>query len=421
MAEIDELKKYATKREFEILEAIHRCGGYRAAARELNTHDSNVSRAMNRLRFRAAQRGHAPEYDLTHPVPPAYTVKGHSTLYDADGNMRLQWIKSNADQKMAEQMMREAMDAFCDELPRAKPVQITKTSKLEDLLNLIPIFDYHLGMYSWHEETGADWDTAIAENLLVDWILAGVRMAPDAKTAILLQGGDFMHWDGMDAVTPASKHLLDADTRFAKLVRVAIRVLMRITNELLKKHDSVHVIMAEGNHDPASSIWLREWFAAWFEDEPRVTVDQSPDPYYCYEFGKTSIFVHHGHKKGVKSLDDVFAAKFREVFGRTKYSYGHMGHLHHKHVVESNLMIVEQHPTLAAPDAYASRGGMLSKRSASVITYHKEYGEVGRITITPEMLEARNAETGTTGKAKKSQKRVRAASKPGKRSRSTSK
>jgi len=49
-------------------------------------------------------------------------------------------------------------------------------------------------------------------------------------------------------------------------------------------------------------------------------------------------------------------------------------------------MHVEQHQTLAAPDAYASRGGWMSGRSAKLITYHKEFGEIGRSAITPEML-----------------------------------
>lgn len=55
-------------------------------------------------------------------------------------------------------------------------------------------------------------------------------------------------------------------------------------------------------------------------------------------------------------------------------------------IVESRNMIVEQHRTLAAKDAYASRGGWMSGRSANVITYSAEYGEVARLTISPEML-----------------------------------
>lgn len=42
--------------------------------------------------------------------------------------------------------------------------------------------------------------------------------------------------------------------------------------------------------------------------------------------------------------------------------------------------------TLAAKDAYAARGGWFSGRSTNVITYHKQYGEVSRQSISPEML-----------------------------------
>ena len=36
-------------------------------------------------------------------------------------------------------------------------------------------------------------------------------------------------------------------------------------------------------------------------------------------------------------------------------------------------MIVEQHRTLAAPDAHQARGGWISGRDAKVITYHKDF------------------------------------------------
>ena len=63
-----------------------------------------------------------------------------------------------------------------------------------------------------------------------------------------------------------------------------------------------------------------------------------------------------------------------------------MGHLHHRDVKENSMMIVEQHTTLAAKDSFAARGGYLSKRGASQITYSKKYGEVARTTIRPEMI-----------------------------------
>jgi hypothetical protein len=47
---------------------------------------------------------------------------------------------------------------------------------------------------------------------------------------------------------------------------------------------------------------------------------------------------------------------------------------------------VIQHPTLAARDAYASRGGWVAERSVSSITYSDKFGQVARNIITPEML-----------------------------------
>lgn len=330
-------------------------------------------------------KGWAPAHDMVHTVPEGFVVKGVSTLYDKQGQVAGQWVKSMQEGDALRRALEAAFTGMADTLPRIAPVP-APTHTNSDLLNVFVLTDYHLGMLSWAEETGADWDMDIAEELLLKWFRAAIAAAPPAKRAVFANIGDFLHWDGMDAVTPASKHILDADTRFQKLVRVAIRVERQIIAMLLEAHEEVHVINAEGNHDPASSIWLREWLAAVYENEPRVTVDTSADPYYCVEHGLTSLFFHHGHKRKMEQVADVFVAKFREVFGRTKHSYAHTGHLHHDKRIENNLMTVEQHRTLAAPDAYASRGGWMSGRDAKVITYHKQHGEVARLTINPDMV-----------------------------------
>jgi hypothetical protein len=156
---------------------------------------------------------------------------------------------------------------------------------------------------------------------------------------------------------------------------------------LLEKYPKVHLIMADANHDPAAGAWMREWLAAVYEDEPRITVDNSADSYYCVEHGEVSLFFHHGHKRKPENIDDVFAAKFREVFGRTRHSFAHMGHMHHDKVLETNLMVVEQHRTLAAADAYAAKGGWITGRDAKVVTYHKRHGRVSQLVISPEMVD----------------------------------
>lgn len=342
-------------------------------------------RTVERRRAQLPLKGYSPDHDMTHAVPDGFNVKGVSTLYRDDGTVAAQWVKSSADAERREAMMKAAVEAMAETI---KPLKARKAPAHgnENLLNCFVVTDFHLGALSWEPETGADWNLELAERTLVEWFRQAVAMAPKAETALLAQISDLLHWDGFDAVTPASRHLLDADTRFPKLVRVAIRVLRQAIDLLLSTHKHVHVIMADANHDPVSQVWLREWLAILYENEPRITIDTSPSPYNAYEFGKVAIFTHHGHKRRMSNVSEVFAAQFRELFGRTKYAYAHMGHLHHVDVKENNLMIVEQHRTLAAPDAYAARGGWLSGRDAKVITYHREYGEVGRAAVSFDML-----------------------------------
>ncbi len=375
-----------TDRQRETLDALRDCPTKAAAARTLGIDSRNVYGQIKRLKKRAAKQGISPDHDMTRGVPDGYKVKGVSTYYNEDGTPQGQWVKSQIDPEQEQENQQEMLKAFTDKLPRERAVKASKAKHIDDLLNLYIITDYHLGMKCWWEETGDNWDTKLAEDMIVAWFQRAIKDAPAAQTAILGQLGDFLHWDGIEAVTPTAGNVLDVDTRFQKLIRVAIRVLRRVIRMLLKKHKYVHVVMAEGNHDIASSMWLREVFNVLYEEESRVTVDTSPDPYYVYEWGDTALAFHHGHKRKMAGLDHVLAAKFREVWGKTKYFYGHIGHLHQDKVLGTDLMRIEQHETLAAPDAYASRGGFLSGRSSKRITYHKEYGEVGRSTITPEML-----------------------------------
>lgn len=327
-----------------------------------------------------------PAQDIHTLVPNDFGVERATITVEPDGTLGRQWIKTKFDPAALREQLEEIRAGFLDTITPSIPVMYEPDDTADDLLTMYVLTDYHAGMLAWGEETGADWDIRIAEQGLIKYFTRAASLSPNSETAILANIGDLLHFDGMLPVTPTSKHILDADTRFQKLVRVVIRALRHAVSILLDKHKHVHIIMAQGNHDESASAWLRECFSEFYAAEPRVTVDTRPDPYYCYEFGNTSLFLHHGHRKRIGSIDTVFAGKFREVFGRTKYSYGHMGHLHSSEVKETNLMILEQHRTLAAPDAYSSSGGWLSGRSACAITYSRDYGELSRVTIPWEML-----------------------------------
>lgn len=318
---------------------------------------------------------------------PATHVTGKLTVnLDAEGRVKQSWPRFEPNKLAQDAAMKAAASAFAETLPRAERTP-APTHCVDSLLSLYALTDLHLGALAWNEETGGgDWDLDIAEKLIDDWFAAAIDLAPSSGTAILAQLGDLLHWDGFESVTPTNRHVLDGDSRFDKMVRVAIRVVRKIVRALLSKHERVHIIMADANHDPASEAWLRGFMAAHYEDEPRVTVDSSAGTYYVYKHGDVSLFFHHGHRRKIGNVDSVFAGKYREIYGNTKFSYAHIGHLHSDELKSTNLMKVERHETLAAPDAYAANGGWLSGRSAKVITYSATHGEVSRLTLTPGMV-----------------------------------
>lgn len=324
-------------------------------------------------------------------VPDTHHLGKMTVQRDPEGRVVQDWIRVMPDDAARSAAMRAAVDAFKEEIPRAAPVA-APVARNADLLCQYTVTDVHLGMLAWREETGnSDYDLKIAESLLDRWFATAIELTPNAQTAIFAQLGDLLHHDSHESVTPAHRNVLDADSRFQKMVRAAIRVIRKIVARLLAKHEFVHVVMADANHDPASEAWLRELFAAFYENEPRVTVDSGAGTYYVYRHGDVSLFYHHGHKRGVGNVDTVFAGRFREIYGATKFSYAHLGHKHSDELKTTNLMKVEQHETMAPPDAYAANGGWLSGRSAKVITYHKRRGEVFRSIVSAEMLEEEEA------------------------------
>lgn len=381
------LKEWADDAGKELIDQINLYGGYRAAARIRQCDHAGLKRRVQTIERRAALAGYSPRHDMKNPVPEGFNVRGVSTYYDKDGNARGQWVKSRADDDARAEMLRAAFAAMSEDVPRV--ASIPAPDHVDDALcNVFTLTDCHVGMLAWRKEGGADWDTAIAERTLIGAFEQMVTGCRPASTCVVNQLGDFLHYDGLMPVTPTSGHMLDADGRFSKMVRAAIRILRRVIDIALARHKTVLVVMAEGNHDMASSVWLRIMFAALYENEPRVRVIDSELPYYVHVHGETMLAFHHGHLKKNDQLPLLFAAQFPREWGATTKRFAHVGHRHHEEIKEHSGMKVVQHSTLAARDAYAARGGWMSERQATAYTYHARWGQVGAVTVCPEMLEA---------------------------------
>lgn len=367
----------------QALDAVTAHGSQAAAARALGLSRNTLLGHLATSKLRKLTPQVQPLLAAGNAAPPeGYKLRGTSTLFDENGVAKLQWVKTDASQELLQKMQRAAFDALCANLIPLPPVKAPKVNAA-DLATLYTMTDCHVGMLAWDKETGADWDLTLAENCLSATLLRMIAAAPDSIVGILNQLGDFMHFDSLTPMTPTSHHILDADSRYQKVVQVAVRILRRVIDAMLLKHKTVHVEMKEGNHDPTGSVWLRVMFAQLYEKNPRVTINLSPNPYTAYQHGKTLLGFYHGHLAKLAGLPILYAAQFPKEWGATEYRYIHTGHKHHVEEKEHPGVKVIQHPTLAAPDAYAARGGWLSKRQATSMTYSKEHGEVARGIFVP--------------------------------------
>lgn len=411
------------------MQAVEEHGSKTKAAAAVGMDEGSFRRALRTVMRKAAQQGYAPDHDIKHAVPDGLTLKGTSirydgagnvdqywnktrvqgreadetvrlpdpkkitkvsTLYDQQGQVTQQWVSEKPEDAQRETLWRAFAQELAATLPRAEPVKAPIATS-DALMACYPVGDHHLGMLSWDKETGSDYDLPIGEKLLadaIDHLVAAATSRSVPSRALVAFLGDFMHYDSFETVTPTSRNMLDADGRFPKMVRVAIRSMRYLIERALYKHQQVHVIVEIGNHDLSSSIFLMECLRNIYENEPRITVDTSPMHYHYFEFGSCLVATHHGHGVKMDKLPMLMATDRAAEWGRTKYRYWWTGHIHHQQMHDYPGCSVESFRVLCPPDAWAAQKGYRAARDMKAIILHKEFGEVARYTVNPEMCEA---------------------------------
>jgi hypothetical protein len=356
-------------REAVALVGLH--GTIQAAADAVGVSRTTMSHRYN-CGLRAAGRG---EFG-TDPVIPGFTITQVSTKRDADGKKAGESIQ----QKPAHGED-HVLNAFNSLESRHALIGEPVTCRA-DMLTLYPLADLHLGLYAWAPEAGMNWDLETALAKYRETMLMVAEASPASALAIVLIGGDFLHAD-TNAFRTQSGNVLDGDGRTDKVIDAAVALAVFQIDIALQKHSLVLVRCLKGNHDEYASIAIVQGLKGWYRNDPRVTIEGSPDLFWWFRFGAVMLGATHGHTVKVTDMPMIMAARRAADWGATLYRYVHMFHIHHKtqHVFEGGAVIAESHQSPAAQDAYHHGMGYLSGRSMQSITYHSELGERGRVSF----------------------------------------
>lgn len=390
----------------EVVDALEAHGGNRAeAARSIGLKRTTF---IARLK-RAARRG---IIDRIPPSPNGFEARSYSEQFDKDGNLKgrsvkyghevgdtfelpanreigkvtvqvgaggeieREWIRHDNDIH-PDRIAKIIMDAFEGFTPTA-PAIVRHKNHDEKRLTLYPLSDWHVGMFSWGKETdGPDWDLGIAKKTLIETFAELVDQTPMSKHAIVLGLGDLLHADSPKNQTPQSGNIMDVDTRYAKCLPVVCDIVAECCELVRQKHNLVEVAIKQGNHDIASSVGIRQALRMFYRNDGKVSVNESPSPYYWKRFGVNLISATHGD--GIKAKDlPLFMANVKsEEWSETKSKHAHTGHLHSEMTFEHGGVKVHQHRAPIPADAWHHAQGYRSGRSMRAFHYHFDKGARG--------------------------------------------
>lgn len=310
-------------------------------------------------------------------IPDRHHVRGVSTLVDADGTVRAQWIKTAADKEDRAQVLERLLADLPTKVPRRPDPIPAAAHHAADLMSVYPLGDPHVGLLAWADASGANFDLEGCEALMCGAMRDLVLRGPRSERALIVNLGDFFHYDNAARSTTRGTPQ-DGDTRWPKVLRVGLRIFTTLIDTALMHHKLVDVDCRIGNHDEHSAIMLSVALESFYRNEPRVRIHPTVAHRAYYTFGECLFGTAHGERCKIEELGEVMAAEQPVAWGGSKHRVFFTGHVHHRKVLELRGVMVESFRTLAARDDWHAGQGYIAGRDMHRITYHSKHGEVGR-------------------------------------------
>lgn len=270
-------------------------------------------------------------------------------------------------------LLERVADAFKD-IPAYEPRPVDMVAN--DLLTVYPLYDLHVGMLAWSQETGGqDYDLELFKSDLMQAIETVSSRSPASETALVIFGGDTLHVDDYSNETPTGRNKMDADGRFEKITDVAIEAMTHAIESLLERHAKVKVVVLVGNHDQSSHIILKAALKQRYRSTGRIEFVPCYRDLFWMQHGKTLIFAHHGDKMRPERLAMIVADQCPH-WSDTRYRVALTGHLHSLKVQDFPGVTHYTLRAFAPADAYgASFGGV---RGITAMTFSEDTG----LTVT---------------------------------------
>jgi metallophosphoesterase superfamily enzyme len=238
------------------------------------------------------------------------------------------------------------------------------------LWQVLVVSDTHFGNYSWKATTGADWDLAIAEQVVRDTghelLAVGDSHSPTRRTIAFL--GDLFHYDRAERAETSSGTLLERDGRLQKMLDVGVTTFLGIV-ERSAETVPTDVVLVNGNHDETLSWVFHRLLLERYRNDKRITIDAHYTGRKYLSHGRNLLGFAHGHK-AKKKLPQLMAIEAASQWAACPYREYHTGHYHStaaewsRPIETIDGVLVRTAPSLCVADDWHASLGFLNARQA---------------------------------------------------------
>lgn len=213
--------------------------------------------------------------------------------------------------------------------PTIEPLQYDPSG--ETLEICLP--DLHVGLLSWAQETGADYDIKIAKERFAQCMSDIVTRCKGRtfKRIYFATLGDLLHVDN-DNQTTTKGTFQQTDGRTPKMFDTALDMLVDGIDALLTIAP-VEVVYLSGNHDRATGYTLIKALSCAYRKQDGITFDVTPNPQKWRLIGVSIVGWTHGDMSR-KNIGNWLQDRARREYGQAQYAEIHAGHLHSEGVSE---------------------------------------------------------------------------------------
>lgn len=299
-----------------------------------------------------------------------------------DGNLRFA-VKLKP--RVSDVDVRDLADRIKEYITAAPPMNNDATSKSPSKVMVqIEMPDLHFNKRFVNEDGGRKEDTYFG--VFARMIHSAIKNVHASygqdvgKDFTLLFFNDMINSEALGTTEGGTKqdNITDTYKGFAKAVaflKSSIDYILRI-----KGVNEIYIPVVLGNHAPQEELRLAEVVKLFYENEPRVIVDNNPYPRKYKRFGNSLIAYEHGHRNKPERLFINMSTERPADFAECKYKYCFGGHYH-----KSDTIILKQEEaavtytrlrSLTEPDYWHAVSGYVGIPGCSYRIFTEEGNEV---------------------------------------------